>query len=98
MLEKTLESPFDCKEIRPVHPKGGQSQIFIGSTDAEAEAPILGPSDAKSRLAVKDPNAGKYWRRRRKEDKGITEDEMVGWHHFLIGHVFEQAPGDGKGQ
>ena len=79
VLEKTLESPLDCKEIQPVHPKWNQSWIFIGRTDAEAETPILS-SDAKSRLIRKDPDAGKDWRR---EEKGMTEDEMVGWHHRL---------------
>ena len=93
-LKKTLESPLDCK-IKPVHPKGNQSWIFIGRTDAEAEAPILWPPDAKSWLIGKDPDAGKDWRR---EGKGTTEDEMVGWHHWLTGHEFEQALGDGEGQ
>ena len=77
MLEKTLESPLDCKEIKPVHPKGNQSRIFIGRTDIEAEAPILWPPNAKSQLTGKDCYAGKDWRRRREEEKGITEDEMV---------------------
>ena len=81
MLEKTLESPSDCKEIQPVHPKGDQSWLFIGRTDAEAETPILSPPDVK-----KDPDARKNWRR---EEKGTTEDEMVGWHHRLNGHEFE---------
>ena len=80
MLEKALESPLDCKEIKPVHPKGYQPSIFIGRTDAEAEAPILCPPDAKSQLTGKDPDAGKD---RRQEEKGTTEDEMVGWHHRL---------------
>ena len=84
--EKILESPLDCKEIQPVHPKGNESQIFIGRTDAEAEAPILWPPDVKSQLIKKDPDAGKDWRR---EEKGTTEDEMVGWHHLLDGHEFE---------
>ena len=86
VLEKTLESPLDCKEIQPVHPKGNQSWIFIGRPDAEAETPILWPSDAKNWVTGKDPDAGKYWRR---EEKGMTEDEMVGWHHQLNGHEFE---------
>ena len=77
-LEKTLESSLDCKEIRPVHPKGNQSWVFIERTDAEAEAPILWPPDAKNWLIWKDPDAGKDWRQ---EEKGMTEDEMVGWHH-----------------
>ena len=95
VLEKTLESPLDCKEIQPVHPKGNQSWIFIARTDAEAETPILWPPDAKNWLIRKDPDAGKDWRR---EEKGMTEDEMVGWHHPLNGHKFEQTPGDGDGQ
>ena len=81
VLEKTLESPLDCKEIQPVHPKGNQSWVFIGRTDAEAETPVLWPSDAKSWLIWKDPDAGKD---RRQEEKGTTEDEMVGWHHQLM--------------
>ena len=80
VLEKTLESPLDCKEIQPFHSKGNQSWIFIGRTDAEAEAPILWPPDAKNWLTGKDPDAGKDWRQ---EEKGTTEDEMVGWHHWL---------------
>ena len=91
VLEKTLESPLDCKEIQPVHPKGNQSWIFIGRTDAEAEVPVLGPPYMKSRLIRKDPDSGKDWGQ---EEKGMTEDEMVGWHHRLNGHVFEQALGD----
>ena len=96
VLEKTLESPLDCKEIKPVHPKGNQSQIFIGRTDAEAETPILWPPDVKNWLFGKDPDAGKDWRQ---VEKGTTEDEMVGWYHWLDGHEFEQAPrvGDGLG-
>ena len=82
VLEKTLESPLDCKEIQPVHPKGDQSWVFIGSTDVKAETPILWPPDAKSWLVWKDPDAGKDWRWEEKE----TEDEMVGWHHWLNGH------------
>ena len=95
VLEKTLESPLDCKEIKPVNPTGNQSWIFIGRTDAEAEGPILWPPDAKNWLTGKDPDAGKDWRQ---EDKGTPEDEMVGWHHQLNGHEFEQAPGAGDGQ
>ena len=86
VLEKTLESPLDCKEIQPVHPKGDQSWVFIGRTDVEAEAPILWPPDAKSWLIGKDPDVGKDWGQ---EEKGTTEDEMVGWHHQLNGHEFE---------
>ena len=86
VLGKTLESPLDCKEIQPVHPKGNQSWIFIGRTDVEAETSILWPSDGKNWLIWKDPDAGKDWRR---EEKGTTEDEMVGWHHWLNGHESE---------
>ena len=86
VLEKTLESPLDCKEIQPVHPKGNQSWVFIGRTDVEAEIPIIWPPDVKNQLIGKDPNAGKDWRQ---EEKGTTEDEMVGWHHRLNGHEFE---------
>ena len=85
VLEKTLESPLDCKGIEPVHPKGDQSWVFIGRTDVEAEAPILGPPDAKSWLIWKDPDAGKDWGQ---EEKGMTEDEMVGWYHQLNGQKF----------
>ena len=95
VFEKTLESPLDCKEIQPVHSKGDQSWIFIGRTDAEAETPILWPPDAKSWLIGKDPDDGKDWRQ---EKKGMTEDEMVEWHHWLNGHEFEQTPGVGDGQ
>ena len=95
VLEKTLESPLDCKEIQPVHPKGDQSWVFIGRTDAEAEAPILWLPDVKNWLTGKDPDAEKYWRQ---EEKGTTEDEMVGWHHQLYGHEFQPAPGVGDGQ
>ena len=95
VLEKTLESPWECKEIQPVNPKGNQSWIFIGRIDAEAETPILWPSDAKNWFTGKDPDAGKDWRQ---EEKGITEDEMVGWHHQLDGHEFEQALGGSEGQ
>ena len=86
VLEKTLESPLDCKEIQPVHPKGNQSCIFIGRTDAKAETPILWPPDAKSWFIWKDPDFGKDWRQ---EEKGTTEDEMVGWHHRFTEHEFE---------
>ena len=95
VLEKTLESPLDCKEIQPVYPKGNQSWIFIGRTDAEAETSILWPPDVKNWLIGKDPDAGKDWRQ---EERGKTEDEMVGWHHQLDGHEFEQAPRVGDGQ
>ena len=95
VLEKTLESPLDCKEIQPVHPKGGQSWIFIGRTDAEAEAPGPWSRDVKNWLIGKDPDTGKDWWQ---EEKGTTEDEMVGWHHLLDGHEFEQALGVGDGQ
>ena len=95
VLEKTLESPLDFKEINPVHPKGNQSWIFIGRTDAEAETSILWPPGVKNWLIWKDPDAEKDWRQ---EEKGTTEDEMVGWHHRLDGHEFEQAPGVGDGQ
>ena len=94
MLEKTLESPLDCKEIQPVHPKGDQYWVFIGRTDVEAETPILWPPYAKSWLIGKDPDAGKGWGL---EEKGTTEDEMAGWHHWLDGHEFEQTQGDGEG-
>ena len=83
VLEKTLESPLNCKEIQPVHPKGNQSWIFIGRTDAEAETPILCPSDGKNWLIWKDPDVGKDWGQ---EEKGMTEDEMSGWHHRLDAH------------
>ena len=86
VLEKTLESPLDCKEIQPVHPKGNQSWMFNGRTDTKAETPILWPPDAKSWLTGKDPDAGKDWGQ---EEKGMTEDEMAGWHHRLDGHEFE---------
>ena len=95
VLEKTLESSLDCKEIQPVHPKGNQSWIFIGRTDAQAEMLILWPPDGKSQLIRKDPDAGKVWRQ---EEKGTAEDEMVGWHGQLNGHGFEQDPGDGEGR
>ena len=95
VLEKTLESPLDCKKIQPVHPKGDQSWVITGRTDAEAETPILWPPDVKSWLIGKDPDAGEDWRQ---EEKGTTEDEMVGWHHRFNGHSFEQAQGVGDGQ
>ena len=95
MLEKTLESPLDLKEIQPVHPKGGQSRVFIGRTDVEAETPILRPPHVKSWLIGKDPDAGKDWGQ---EEKGTTEGEMVGWHHQLNGHGFGWTPGVGDGQ
>ena len=95
VLEKTLESPLDCKEIQLVHPKGNQFWIFIGKTDAEVESPILWPSDAMSWLIGKDPDAGKDWRQ---EERGMTKEEMVGWHHWLSGREFEQALGDSEGQ
>ena len=91
--EDSWES-LDCKEIKPVHPKGNQPWIFIWRTDTEAEAPILWPPDAKSLLIGKDPDAGKDWGQ---EEKGATEDEMVSWHHWLNGHDFEQTPGDSGG-
>ena len=94
-LLKTLESPLDWKEIQPVHPKGNQSWIFIGRTDVEAETLILWPPDVKNWLIGKDPDAGKDWRW---EEKGLTEDEIVGWHHRLSGREFEQTPGVGDGQ
>ena len=95
VLEKTLESPLDYMEIKPVNPKRNQSWIFIARTDAEAEAPILWPPDMKNWLTGKDPDVEKDWRQ---EEKGMTEDEMVGWQHQLDGHGFGQAPGVGDGQ
>ena len=94
-LEKTLESPLDCKEIQPVHPKGDQSWVFTGRTDVEAETPVLWPPDAKSWLIWKAPDAGKDWGQ---EEKQTTEDEIVGWHHQLDGHGFGWTPGVGDGQ
>ena len=91
--EKTLESPLDCKEIQPVNPKRIHSWMFIGRTDTEA--PIFWPPDVKNWLIGKDPDAEEYWRQ---EEKGMTEDEMVGWHHWLDEHGYEQAPGVGDGQ
>ena len=93
VLEKTLESPLDCKEIKLVNPEGNQSWIFTGRTDAES--PVLWPPDARSQLIEKDPYAGKDWRQ---EETGMTEDAMIGWHHWLEGHMFEQALGVGDGQ
>ena len=90
VLEKTLESPLDCKEIQPVHPKEDQPWVFIGRTDIEAETPMLWPPDVKSWLIGKDPDAGKDWGQ---EEKGMTEDEMVGWRHWLNGHEFGWTPG-----
>ena len=95
VLEKTLESSLDCKEIQPVHPKGDPAWVFIGRTDVEAETPILWPPDVKSWLIGKDPDAGRDWGQ---EEKGMTEDEMVGWHHRLNGHGFGWTPGVGDGQ
>ena len=86
---------MDSKEIKTVNPKGNQPWIFLGRTDAEAEAPVLWPPDAKSWLTGKDPDAGKDWGQ---EEKGVTEDEMAGWHHRLNGHEFEQTLGDSEGQ
>ena len=95
VLEKSLESSLDCKVIKPVNPKGNQSRISIGRTDAEVETSIIWPPDAKNWLIWKDPDAGKDWRQ---EEKGTTEDEMVGWYHRLNGHELEQAPGVGDWQ
>ena len=94
MLEKTPESPLDSMEIKSLNPKGNQPWIFIGRTDAEAEAPILWSPDAKNQLTGK-YDAGKDWGQ---EEKGATEDQMIGWHHQLNGHEFEQTPGDSEGQ
>ena len=95
VLEKTLESPLDCKEIQPVHSKADQLWVFFGRNDAKAETPILWPPHAKSWLIGKDSDAGSNWGQ---EEKGTTEDEMAGWHHRLDGHEFEWTPGDGDGQ
>ena len=95
VLEETLESPLDCKEIQSVHAKGNQSWIFIGSTDAEAEAPVLWPPDVKIQLIRKDPDAGKDWGQ---EEKQTTKDEMGERHHWLNGYEFEQTPRDSEGQ
>ena len=95
LLEKTLESPLDSKEIKPVNPRGYQHWIFTGRTHAESEAPILWPPNVKSRFTRKDPDARKD---RGQEEMGATEDKMVGWHHWLNGHEFEQTLGDSEGQ
>ena len=95
MLEKTLESPMDCKEFQPLHSKGDQSWVFIGRTNAKAETPILWPPHAKGWLIGKDSDAWRDWGQ---EEKGMTEDEMAGWHHRLDGHEFEWTPGVGDGQ
>ena len=92
---RRLVSPLDYKEIQPIHPKGDQSWVFIGRTDVEADTLIHWPPDGKSWLTGKDPDAGKHWRW---EEKGTTEDEMAGWHHWLNGHGFEWTPGVGDGQ
>ena len=94
VLKKILESPLDSKEIKPVNPKGNQSWIFIGRTDVETETPILWPPDAKTWLIEKDLDAGKDWG----QEKRVTEDEIVGWHHQLNGHAFEQTLGESEGQ
>ena len=94
MLEKTLEHLLDCKEIKPVHSKGNQSWIFIGSTDDEAETTMFWPPNVKNGHIGKDPDAGQGWRQ---EEKDMTEHEIVGWHHWLDGHEFEQATGVGDG-
>ena len=94
VLKKTLESPLDCKEIKPVHPKGNQFWILIGRSDAEAETPILWPPHVKNRLIGKDSDSGKDWRQ---EEKGTTEDEVVEWHHQLNGDVWTLGVGDGHG-
>ena len=95
LLEKTLESPLDGKEIQPVHSEGDQSWVFIGRTNTKAETPILWPPHVKSWLVGKDSDAGRDWGQ---EEKGTTEDEMAGWHHWLNGHESEWTPGDGDGQ
>ena len=95
VLEKTLESPLDCKEIQPVHSKGDQSLVFFGRNDGKAETPILRPPHVKSWLIGKDSDAERDWRQ---EEKGMTEDEMAGWHHWLNGCEFEWTPGVGDGQ
>ena len=94
VLEKILESPLDYKEIKSVNPSGNQPWTFIGRTDAEAKAPILWEPDAKNQLIGKDPDAGKDWGQ---EEKAVTEDKMVGWHHWLNGHEFEQIQGNSEG-
>ena len=95
VLEKTSDSPLDYRQIKPINPKGNKFRIFIWRTDAKVEAPILWPPDVNSWLTGKDPDGGKDWRQ---EEKGVTEDKKVGWHHRLKGHEFEQTPGDGEGQ
>ena len=95
VLEKTLESPLDCRDFKSINPKGNQPWLFIGRTDAEAETPILWPPDVKNWLTGKDPDAGKDWRQ---EEKGTTEGEMVGWHHQLNGRELGLILGDGGGQ
>ena len=95
VLEKTLESPLDCKKIQWVHSKGDQSWVLFGRTDVEAETPILWPPDVKSWVVGKDPDAGKDWGQ---EEKEMAEDEMVGWHHWFKGHEFEQTLGESEGQ
>ena len=95
VLEKTLESPLDCKEIQPVHPKGNQSRLLTGRTEAKAETPVLWPLDVTSRLIGKAPDAGKH---SRQEEKGTTEDDLVGWQHRLDRHEFEQTLGGSEGQ
>ena len=95
VLEKTLDSPLDSKETKPVNPKVNQPWMFIGRTDAKNEAPILWPPDARNWLTRKDPDAGKDWKQK---EKGVTEDEMFGWHHWLSGHEFKQTLGDSDGQ
>ena len=94
-LEKTLESPLDCKEIKSVNPRRNQSWIFIRRTDGIAEAPVLWPHEAKSQLIKKDPDTGKHWGQ---EEKRMTEDKIAVWHHWLSGNESEQAPGDFEGQ
>ena len=95
VLEKTLESPLDCKEIKPVNSKGNQVWVFIGRTDVEAKTPIVWPPDGKSRLIGKDSNASKDWRQK---EKWVAEDETFGWYHWLSGHEFEQTLEDSRGQ
>ena len=95
MFEKTLEHPLHSKEMQPVHSKGNQTWVFIGRTDVEAETPIFWPPDAKNWLIWKVSDAGKDWGQ---EEKGVTDDEMVGWHHWMNGHEFEKGPGVGDGQ
>ena len=94
VLEKTLENPLDCKEIKPANPKGNQPWIFIGRTDVEAEVLELWPPYVNNWFIAKDPDSGKDWEQ---EEKGVTEDNMVGWHHHLNEHQFEQIPGDSEG-